>query len=203
MVDPAVARHFADSASRYTRFRGAGPLSWIRSREQSAFHELAEVKSGTTALDAGCGDGATLDWLGSRGARAVGIDLTLPMARVCATRGFEVAVQDIEELGLPPVFDWVLCIGALEFVPDPARALENLAACLAPTGTLVLLYPRKGPWGTLYALYHRTHGARIHLFNHDQMTELFAGAGLAPPRSRRDCLMSSVCSTVLAGENRR
>jgi len=29
------------------------------------------------------------------------------------------------------------------------------------------------------------------------------GAGLAPPRARRDCLLSSVCSTVEAGEKPR
>jgi len=200
MVDPAVARHFADAATRYSRLRGSGPLGWARSREQTAVQDLANVEPGTTVLDAGCGDGATLDWLRERGAHAIGIDLTWPMARICAMRGLAVAVQDIEEVGLQPVFDWVLCIGSLEFVPNPARALQNLAACLAPTGTLVLLYPRKGPLGTLYALYHRTHGTRIHLFNTDDITALFSGAGLDPPRSRRDCLLSSVCVSVLTGE---
>jgi len=203
MVDPAVARHFADAATRYSRLRGSGPLGWVRSREQTAVQDLANVEPGATVLDAGCGDGATLDWLRKRGAHAIGIDLTWPMARICAMRGLAVAVQDIEEIGLQPVFDWVLCIGSLEFVPSPARALQNLAACLAPTGTLVLLYPRKGPLGTLYALYHRTHGTRIHLFNTDDIAALFSGAGLELPRSRRDCLLSSVCASVPAGEAHR
>jgi SAM-dependent methyltransferase len=199
MVDPAVVRHFADAASRYSKLRGSGPLGWVRSREQTAVQEFVDVRPGAAVLDAGCGDGATLEWLRDRGARAIGIDLTWPMTRICAERGFEVAVQDIEEIGLQPIFDWVLCIGSLEFVPSPSRALVNLAACLAPGGTLVLLYPRKGPLGSLYALYHRTHGTRIHLFGNDDISKLFSGAGLEPPRSRRDCLLSSVCSTVLIG----
>jgi len=203
MVDPAVTRHFADSASRYSRLRGSGPLGWVRSREQTAVQDLADVEPGTVVLDAGCGDGATLEWLRERGADAVGIDLTWPMARICASRGLSVAVQDIEELGLEPVFDWVLCIGSLEFVPNPARALKSLAGCLSPTGTLVLLYPRKGLLGLLYVLYHRSHGTRIHLFNTDDINALFSGAGLEPPQSRRDCLLSSVCSTVSAGEAHR
>lgn len=202
-ADPAVARHFADTAARYSRLRGSGPLGWLRSREQAAVRELANVGPGTTVLDAGCGDGATLEWLRERGARAVGIDLTWPMARICASRGLSVVVQDIEDIGLRPVFDRVLCIGSLEFVPSPARALKNLAECLSPTGTLVLLYPRKGPLGLLYALYHRTHGTHIHLFNAGDITTLFSGAGLEPPRSRRDCLLSSVCSTSADGEVRR
>ena len=113
MVDPAVARHFADAATRYSRLRGSGPLGWVRSREQTAVQDLANVEPGATVLDAGCGDGATLDWLRKRGAHAIGIDLTWPMARICAMRGLAVAVQDIEEIGLQPVFDWVLCIGSL------------------------------------------------------------------------------------------
>jgi SAM-dependent methyltransferase len=200
MVDPAVARHFSDTAFRYSRLRNSGPLGWVRAREQNAFRKLADIAPGTTVLDAGCGDGATLEWLRERRARAIGIDLAWPMARICAASGLSVAVQDIEEIGLRPVFDWVLCIGSLEFVPNPERALKNLAACLAPTGTLVLLYPRPGPLGALYALYHRTHGTHIHLFNTDDITALFSSAGLEPPRSRRDCLLSSVCSTVPSGE---
>ena len=203
MADPAIARHFADAASRYTRLRDAGPLRWVRSREQAAVQELADVGPATTVLDAGCGNGATLEWLRKRGVNAIGIDLTWPMARIGADNGFTVAVQDIEELGLRPVFDRVLCVGALEFVPDPERALKSLAACLAPTGTLVLLYSRRGPLGTLYAFYHRTHGAHIRLFSPQEMAALLTGAGLDPPVRRRDCLMSSVCSTVLAGENPR
>jgi len=203
MVDPAVARHFADAATRYSRLRGSGPLGWVRSREQTAVQELVDVELGTTVLDAGCGDGATLEWLSKQGAHAVGIDLTWPMARICASRGLSVAVQDLEDIGLQPVFDWVLCIGSLEFVPSPAQALKNLASCLSPTGTLVLLYPRKGPLGTLYALYHRTHGTHIHLFDTDDITALFSGAGLQPPKSRRDCLLSSVCATAATGEAHR
>ncbi len=203
MVDPRVARHYADSASRYTRLRGSGPLGWVRSREQAALRDLADIESGSMVLDAGCGDGATLDWLNELGASAVGIDLTWPMARICRLRGHSVAVQDIEELGLQAVFDWVLCIGSLEFVTDPARALKNLGACLSAGGTLVLLYPRKGPLGILYALYHQTHGTPIHLFNAEDIRALFSGAGLEPPRSRRDCLLSSVCTTGATGETHR
>ena len=44
MVDPAVARHFGDAASRYSRLRGLGPLGWVRSREQKAVRELTDGK---------------------------------------------------------------------------------------------------------------------------------------------------------------
>ena len=173
----------------------------MRSREQAAVQELADISPGSLVLDAGCGDGATLEWLRLRGALAVGIDLTLPMARLSAARGFPAAVQDLENLGLRPVFDRVLCIGVLEFVRNPSRAIRNLGACLAPAGKLVLLYPRKGPLGVLYALYHRTHGVRINLFDTNELVELLAGAGLAPPTEHRDCTLSSVCASTSPARN--
>jgi SAM-dependent methyltransferase len=200
MVDPAVSRHFSRAAEGYSRLRGSGPLSRMRAREQAAVQELARIREGEVALDAGCGDGATLEWLRSRGANAYGVDLTWPMARVCAGRGFAVAVQDLEDIGLRPVFDWVLCVGALEFVPDPMRAVKNLSACLGPQGKLLLLYPRKGPLGVLYTIYHRTHGARIHLFNDRDIIKLLTGAGLTAPLDRRDCALSSVCTAESAGK---
>ena len=201
MVDTAVTRHFSRAAAGYGRLRGAGPLRRMRSREQAAVLELADISVGSLVLDAGCGNGATLEWLRARGAAAVGIDLTLAMASLGAARGFPTAVQDLEELGLQPVFDRVLCIGVLEFVPDPSRAVKNLCGCLAPGGKLVLLYPRKGPLGLLYALYHRTHGARIHLFNTEEIAALLSGAGLGPPTGFRDCALSSVCAAASPARN--
>jgi SAM-dependent methyltransferase len=202
MADPAVARHFAASAESYGRLRGRGPLGWIRKQEQQAVRELADVAPGERVLDAGCGDGVTLGWLQSRGAQATGIDLSWPMARVCDAAGCRVAVQDLERPGLRAVFDWVLCIGAMEFVADPAGALRRLAECLAPGGRLVLLYPRRGALGSLYSLYHRSHGARIHTFDRRQVTELMNGAGLETPEIWRDCVLATVCRTSLASPDR-
>jgi 2-polyprenyl-3-methyl-5-hydroxy-6-metoxy-1,4-benzoquinol methylase len=201
MVDASIARHFSHAAAGYSRLRSAGPLKRIRSTEQAAVQEVADVSPGSLVLDAGCGDGATLEWLHARGALAVGVDLTIAMANLSRARGYPAAVQDLEELGLRPVFDRVLCIGVLEFVPDPARALQNLGACLAPDGKLVLLYPRKGPLGLLYAWYHRTHGARIHLFGTGDIASLLARAGLDPPTEHRACSLSSVCASSLPERN--
>jgi len=65
-------------------------------------------------------------------------------------------------------------------------------------GVLVLLFPRRGVLGSLYTVYHRTHGTRIHLFSPQEMSALLLQAGLTPPLRWRDCLMSSVCTARVA-----
>ena len=101
------------------------------------------------------------------------------MARVCRDRGFRVAVQSYGAIGARPVFDWVLCIGSLEFAPDPRRALREMVQILAPGGRVGLLYPRRTWLGQAYRLYHRSHRVRIHLWTPAQMDRLLEEVGLS------------------------
>jgi SAM-dependent methyltransferase len=191
--DPAAARHFESVAASYRHLRTAGPVGWLRRHETSAVRALATVAPGESVLDAGCGDGFTLDWLTAADARAFGIDLTAAMARRCRARGHRVAVANLARPGLRRCFDWVLCIGALEFTSDPAAALAALAALLRPGGRLVLLYPRIVPLGPLYVLYHRRHGVAIRLFTRESVRIMLIAAGLTGPEKTRWSWLSSVC----------
>ncbi len=193
MAHPAAARHFARVAATYTDLRRSGVKGALRESEQRAVRELAPVARGERVLDAGCGDGEILAWLVARGARATGVDLVLPMARHCRSRGFEVCVQDMEHLAFRAAFDWVLCVGSLEFTRDPQRALNGFATSLRPGGRLLLLFPRRGGLGLVYAAYHRSHGVPIWLFSHDDITARLRAAGLEVEDWRR-CRLSSVCS---------
>jgi SAM-dependent methyltransferase len=192
-TENGAARHFGAAAEGYTKFRGRGLLGWIRRREQQAVGELCPAAAGALALDAGCGDGETLTWLAGRGAHAMGVDLSLPMAAGCAGRGHAVSVQDMNSLAFGPVFDWVLCIGSLEFVAHPQHALTELAQCLKPDGRLVLLYPRRGLLGALYTMYHRSHGTRIHTFRRPYISRMLADSGLQEPAGWRRCVLADVC----------
>jgi SAM-dependent methyltransferase len=194
-TERGAADHFGSAADGYTEFRSRGLLGRIRRQEQRAVSELAPVAGGALVLDAGCGDGETMAWLAGRGAKAIGVDLSLPMAAGCAGRGHAVSVQDMNRLAFGPVFDWVLCIGSLEFVGHPQNALSELARCLKTDGRFVLLYPRRGLLGTLYTLYHRSHGTRIHTFRRPQVSRLLADAGLAAPVEWRRCVLADVCAT--------
>jgi SAM-dependent methyltransferase len=192
MSNPNVVRHFAHVAGRYTALRGTWPLGAVRRQEQHAVEALAAVRPGEWVLDVGCGDGETLAWLEERGAQAFGVDCSLAMASACRRRGLRVCVQDMEALGVRARFDWVLCVGALEFTTDPARALGNLARCLRPDGRFVLLFPRRGVLGLAYQVYHRRHGVAVHVFSHPAMRRLLSTAGLACDAPWRECWLSTV-----------
>jgi len=193
MAHPAAARHFARVASAYTELRGGGLTGLLRRQEQEAVRALAAVAPGQRILDVGCGDGEVLAWLAAQGARATGVDLVPAMAAHCRRRGFDVCVQDMERLGVRPAFDWVFCVGSLEFTREPRRAIEAFAGALRPEGRLLLLFPRRGVSGFLYAAYHRTHGVPIWLFSRADVSRLLSAAGLVVD-GWRDCALSSVCT---------
>jgi SAM-dependent methyltransferase len=193
MAVRGAARHFERAAGGYATFRNVGPLGLLRRAEQRALHELADVQPGQRVLDAGCGDGETMAWLRTRGAKPFGVDVALSMASTCRGRGFLVCVQDMERLGARPVFDWALCIGSLEFTERPDRALTALSESLRPGGKLILLFPRRTWFGRLYVLYHRAHGVSIKLFTRAEIRAYFRTAGLREPSQWRDCALSTVC----------
>lgn len=188
---PAV-EHFSRLANRYTQVRAGWPQSALRRQEQRALHDLVDVAPGSRVLDVGCGDGETLAWLARRGAQGVGVDVTWAMAAACRHRGFEVLVQDMEHLGVRSQFDWVFCIGSLEFTRNPALVIESFARCLRPGGQLALLFPQRHWLGWLYAAYHRSHGVRVRLFSRTDIFTWLKRAGLRP-RARREGILSTLC----------
>lgn len=144
-------------------------------------------------LEVGCGAGRTLSWLQQREARAFGVDVSRAMALQCRAAGHLVSVQDMQALAFRPVFDWVMCVGALEFVADPLATLRGFAASLRSHGQLLLLYPRRGMPGSLYRIYHRSNGIKVHLFSAGEIKDLCRKAGFEAPAPPIDCRLSSVC----------
>jgi SAM-dependent methyltransferase len=189
----AARRHFAQVAGAYTAFRTRWPLGALRDQEQRAVRALVDIAPGQRALDVGCGDGATAAWLETRGARVVGVDAVWEMAALARRRGVPTVVQDMEGLGFQACFDWVLCIGALEFTASPGAAVAALARCLRPGGRLVLLFPGRSLLSRAYATYHRAHGLAVHLFRRDEMLAHLRDAGMLLDADWRECLLSSAC----------
>jgi 2-polyprenyl-3-methyl-5-hydroxy-6-metoxy-1,4-benzoquinol methylase len=116
---------------------------WLR-------HVSARRRDGSPAsvLDVGCGVGRWSLQLAQSGCRVTGVDISSRMIEIARNRAVatrddcEFIVANAAELDLRRQFDFILCVTVLQHILDSGsahRAIERMAAHLAPGGTLVLL----------------------------------------------------------------
>jgi len=124
------------------------PLEWITALWQATRDDVLPRR----ILVAGCGTGSEAFSLQRRlpAARIVAVDFSarsIAVARRLAQRapemrGIRFVVADLASPKLGAKvgrgFDLISCHGVLSYVPEPERALRNLARCLAPDGALYL-----------------------------------------------------------------
>lgn len=105
---------------------------------------------GIDAVDVGCGTGRFTRLLEARGARVVGVDREPAMLTVARERlRGPLVVADASALPFrDEAVDLALAVTVLEFVPDPARVLDELARVTRRGGRVVVgaLNPAS-PWG--------------------------------------------------------
>jgi SAM-dependent methyltransferase len=168
-----VFAHFGARARDYARRSQGWPWSVLRRREAKAVLSLVDPHPGERILDAGCGAGHYARLLRERGARVLGIDGSPEMVAAARTQGIEAEQFDLA-CGPPPggPFAKILCAGALEFCPDPARVVAHLIGALESGGSLVILVPRLSVLGRLYRRHHRRHGLAIHLFTRAELERI-------------------------------
>ncbi|MFB7614297.1 class I SAM-dependent methyltransferase [Kitasatospora sp. NPDC056181] len=131
----------ARAAGWDARFPDDGP------RYAAAITELG-LREGDSVLDAGCGTGRALPLLraatGPSG-RVIGADVTPEMLHEAAARHPGTAtllLADCARLPLPDAtLDAVFAAGLISHLPDPARALRELARVCRPGAALALFHP--------------------------------------------------------------
>ena len=131
-----MAGYVATSADAYERSMGR----WSARLAEAMLDALA-LPSGAAVLDAGCGTGALSAAIAARdpAARIIGVDLSeafvaAARARVPAGRFL---TGDITRLDLPDGgFDAVLSLLVLQFVPDRAAAVAEMARQARPGGLI-------------------------------------------------------------------
>ena len=110
---------------------------------------LANVRSGERALDLACGTGDIAFAVAARGARTVGLDITLRMLQLAdakqatasgVTRPVAFLGGDMTSLPFAPAaFDLVTTGYGLRNVPDLTAAIAEIARVLKPGGRLLSL----------------------------------------------------------------
>jgi 2-polyprenyl-6-hydroxyphenyl methylase/3-demethylubiquinone-9 3-methyltransferase len=95
-------------------------------------------------VDAGCGTGTIARWLASeRKASVLAIDGSKEMlSHAAAVEGVEYRQRDVISTSLADCsVDGVVCSSVLEYLPQPAAALDEFRRILKPNGTLAISMP--------------------------------------------------------------
>ena len=125
-------------APEFVQKNGVMPADFL----EMAPRFLAQVRSGSTILDVGCGAGRDVVWLSGQGMRVVGGDLSAGMLEQARLRGAERLVR-LDMRALPfadDTFGAVWSSAALLHLPkaDAPQALAEMHRVLAPGGPLML-----------------------------------------------------------------
>ena len=144
---------------------------------------LPEVR-GLMVLDAGCGTGRYLRELESRGARVIGIDLSMAMLTRARADDGRVARADIRALPLGPrSVDLVVCGLALGDIAEPELALAEMARTLRPSGHVIysVVHPagKAAGWSRTFESAGRRLAIDGHWHSLDRHRQACAAAGLS------------------------
>jgi len=136
--DPrVVATEYASERGLEGR-RAAYRFSTGPDAPQMAFDAVAEVAPGCV-LEVGCGPGELAARIRDElGADVVAVDISPRMVELARRRDLDARVGDVQELPFAAgTFDCAVAAWMLYHVPDPERALGELARVLGPGGRLV------------------------------------------------------------------
>lgn len=129
-----------------------GQNSWLTSSELDAFLGWLNLSSGKTALDVACGSaGPALRMAAQTGCSVVGIDInaqaisiansTAALRQLSQRAEFHVG-NAAERLPFPNAsFDAIICIDAINHLPNRPRVLAEWSRLLKPGGRLVFTDP--------------------------------------------------------------
>lgn len=119
-------------------------------RKQNVHRLLTPIWTGPDSprrvLDLGCGSGFVLEGLPPNGASVISMDIVPEMVASAAkaSQGNHFVVGDAGTLPLAPnSVEVVSCIGVLEYLPDPLKALRSMHQALHPGGHLVISFPNR------------------------------------------------------------
>lgn len=119
---------------------------WFEARRRIVLDLIASHKTGSrdhrSILDAGCGTGITLGYVGRFG-RTFGVDNEMVALKFCRSRNAKrLTCAPIENLPYADdSFDIVTCLDVIEHIEDDHIAISEIARVTRPGGILILTVP--------------------------------------------------------------
>ncbi|WP_175443022.1 class I SAM-dependent DNA methyltransferase [Halofilum ochraceum] len=136
-----VAEYYDNWAEDYDRTLG----QWqYEAPEQVAARLRRELAPEAVILDAGCGTGLSGKALAAAGFATIdGMDVSARSLELAREHGVyrDLAHVDMQRLPLPyadDVYDGLVCVGVMTYLPDSADVLREFARVLKPGGCIVL-----------------------------------------------------------------
>ena len=167
--------------------KGEGARLALMSRLLDPMHrrqiESLGVAADARALEVGCGNGSISGWLAERvvpRGRVVAVDLDLSLIDVAAPnlelRQGDIVAGPVDGGG----FDLVTARAVLHHVSDAEAAIRNLAASVAPGGSILLIEPDFLPVGVAEPPEVRAFWDGWLAWSREQGIDYYVGRKLAP-----------------------
>jgi SAM-dependent methyltransferase len=139
--EAAWRRRFQEFAEEHES--DAGIAGWSEAGLQARLHGFLRSwrpeTPGALWLDAGCGAGTYARAMAAAGQRVIGLDYSLPSLLKARRRSQDGSIlwlaADVTRLPLASNrFDGAICLGVLQALSDPERAIRELARVVRPGG---------------------------------------------------------------------
>jgi 2-polyprenyl-6-hydroxyphenyl methylase/3-demethylubiquinone-9 3-methyltransferase len=166
-ADPQELAKFGELAHRWWDPDGEfRPLHQINPLRLDWIAERAGPLAGQAVLDVGCGGGILAESMALRGARVLGIDLSVKPLKVARLHAMESGVAQLEYRSVavealaaerPGAFDAVTCMEMLEHVPEPASVIASCAALVKPGGHVFFSTLNRNAKAFLFAIVGAEH----------------------------------------------
>lgn len=129
-------------------------LKWYRETEPEMFQILDSYNwSGLLGLDVGCGQGPSLNYLASKGAHVVGVDMSMKSLHRAHAGAIELGHADSTDFILADAenlpfrsdgCDFSISLGVLHHTPDPQEGINEIHRVLRKDGTCIIMLYRSG-----------------------------------------------------------
>lgn len=146
------------------------------------------ARPGEKVLDIGCGSGASLLEAQALGAQAYGVEADPNVEHLAGALGLRIHQGNIGDRPFPELaFDLIVLNQVIEHIPEPDKAMMQVADRLAPGGRIVMVFPNRN------SIWCRVMGARwinwhipyhLHHFDRRSFERMARRCGLDIIRSR-------------------